>query len=130
MVEEANKLWLFFQKFIDEQAMDHVKIINSPDRVMREKLESMEWYARYVEYVTPDAIIKGVTDFRDKYRIPNTPERTELREAEHNVEVIETILEIIQNLKKKIKTNEINIETYDQHNAMLLMILDPILIND
>ena len=131
MVEEANKLWLFFQKFIDEQAMDHVKLILSPEHVMREKFESMEWYARYIEYVTPDAIVMGVTKFRNKYCTSTmTDARKDLKDCQHRVECVQTILENIRNLKKKIKSNDINIETYDQHNALLLMILDPILIND
>ena len=115
MLEEANKLWIFFQKFIDEQAMDHVKLIRSNDHNMREKFESMEWYARYVEYVTPDSIILGVKTFRDKYCTPTmTEERKELKDSEHRVECIPTIIEHIRNLKKKIKTNEVNIELYDQ----------------
>ncbi len=31
LVEEANKLWIFFQKFIDEQGIDQLKIIRSAD---------------------------------------------------------------------------------------------------
>ncbi len=34
LVEEANKLWTFFQKFIDEHSVDRI--------------------ARYAEFVTPD----------------------------------------------------------------------------
>ena len=72
---------------------------------MREKFESMEWYARYVEYVTPDSIVNGVKAFRDKYCTPTmTEERKELKDTQHRVEVIPTILENLRNLKRKIKT--------------------------
>jgi len=54
LIEEANKLWVFFQKFIDEQAMDQVKFIRSPDTTIVEKMFAMEWIARYVEFITPD----------------------------------------------------------------------------
>ena len=131
MVEEANKLWVFFQKFIDEQSIDQMKIIRSPEHPMRDKFEAMEWYARYVEFVTPDSIISGVKTFRDKYCTPTmTEERKDLKDTQHRVEVIPTILEHLRNLKRKIKAQEVDIATYDQQNAMLLMILDPLLIND
>ena len=53
LVEEANKLWVFFQKFIDEQGMDQVKNIRSPDVQLTPKITSLEWFARYAEYITP-----------------------------------------------------------------------------
>ena len=98
---------------------------------MRDKFESMEWYARYVEYVTPEAVIEGVKSFRVKYCTDTmTEERKELKDTKHRVECILTILGAIRNLKKKIKDSDITMDTYDQHNALLLMILDPLLIND
>ena len=60
LVEEANKLWVFFQKFIDEQAMDQVKNIRSPDVQLTPKITSLEWFARYAEYITPGTLTLGV----------------------------------------------------------------------
>lgn len=31
IVEEANKLWTFFQKFIDEHSVDRIKEVRSKD---------------------------------------------------------------------------------------------------
>ena len=67
LIEEANKLWVFFQRFIDEQAMDHVKYIRSPDCTLTEKLFSMEWFARYVEFISPDSLIMAVNSFKEIY---------------------------------------------------------------
>ena len=60
LVEEANKLWVFFQKFIDEQAMDQVKNIRSPDVQLTPKITSLEWFARYAEDITPGTLTLGV----------------------------------------------------------------------
>jgi hypothetical protein len=54
LVDEANKLWTFFQKFIDEHAIDRAKIIRSLDNTFTDKFNAMDWLARYAEFVTPD----------------------------------------------------------------------------
>ena len=54
LVEEANKLWTFFQKFIDEHSVDRIKIIRSRDNSLTDKINAMDWLARYAEFVTPD----------------------------------------------------------------------------
>lgn len=60
LVEEANKLWVFFQKFIDEQAVDQIKNIRSPDVQLTPKISSMEWFARYSEFISPNILQQGV----------------------------------------------------------------------
>ena len=40
------------------------------------------------------------------------------------------MLQSLRNLKIKIEQELMDIETYDQNNAMLLMVLEPLLIND
>ena len=54
LVEEANKLWTFFQKFIDEHSVDRIKIIRSKDNSITDKINAMDWLARYAEFITPD----------------------------------------------------------------------------
>lgn len=54
LVEEANKLWTFFQKFIDEHSVDRIKIIRSRDNSLTDKINAMDWLARYAEFITPD----------------------------------------------------------------------------
>ena len=34
--------------------MDRMKVIRSPDTTLTEKINVMDWVARYAEYVTPD----------------------------------------------------------------------------
>ena len=92
LIEEANKLWVFFQKFIDEQAMDHVKYIRSFDCTLTEKMFSLEWFARYVEFITPDTLIMAVNSFKDIYS-GNDRELSKLfTEHTHHQEGIPTVL--------------------------------------
>jgi len=74
LVEEANKLWVFFQKFIDEQAMDQVKNIRSADVQLTPKITSLEWFARYAEYITPGTLTLGVQTFTNLFMGPNQDE--------------------------------------------------------
>lgn len=131
MVEEANKLWVFFQKFIDEQAVDKIKVVRSPNREMQDKFEAMEWFARYVEFVTPDTIVTGYKAFRDKYATSTmTQERVLLKDTEHGVDFIPQVIESLKSLKNRIEVKDIDITTYDQLNNLLLMLMDPVLINN
>jgi hypothetical protein len=59
-VSELDNIWMFFQKFIDEQGNDIIKIIRGNCFTMLEKLNAMEWMARYVEFVTPDVSFMSI----------------------------------------------------------------------
>jgi len=73
LVDEANKLWTFFQKFIDEHAIDRAKTIRSLDNTFTDKFNAMDWLARYAEFVTPDQISAVVLSFKDMYANNNDP---------------------------------------------------------
>ena len=98
---------------------------------MPDKFEAMEWFARYVEFVTPDTIVTGYKAFRDKYATSTmTQERILLKDTEHGVDFIPQVLESLKSLKNRIELKDIDIATYDQLNNLLLMLMDPVLINN
>ena len=84
LVEEANKLWVFFQKFIDEQAMDQVKNIRSADVQLTPKITSLEWFARYAEYITPGTLTLGVQTFTNLFTGPNQAEMEAFKVLYHH----------------------------------------------
>lgn len=131
LVEEANKLWTFFQKFIDEHAIDRSKIIRSLDNSFTDKFNAMDWLARYAEFVTPDQISSVVLAFKDMYS--NSADPT-IKEAfishRHNSEAVATLCLMMRNLKAKRDSVTVDEETYDQNMGILLSIMEPILIND
>ena len=59
-VSELDNIWMFFQKFIDEQGNDIIKIIRGNCYSILEKLNAMEWMTRYVEFVTPDVSFMSI----------------------------------------------------------------------
>jgi predicted RNase H-like nuclease (RuvC/YqgF family) len=52
LVEETNNLYSFFQKFIDENAVDRINMLRSPDINLKEKMNTMDWLARNCDYLT------------------------------------------------------------------------------
>lgn len=48
----------------------------------------------------------------------------------HHQEAVPTCIQNIRNLKVKIDSDLIGVDMYDQNNAMLLMVLEPLLQND
>ena len=114
LVDEANKLWTFFQKFIDEHAIDRAKIIRSLDNTFTDKFNAMDWLARYAEFVTPDQISAVVMSFKDMYANNTDPV---IREAfishKHTSESVATLCLMMRNLKTKRETVTIDQETFD-----------------
>ena len=131
LVDEANKLWTFFQKFIDEHAIDRAKTIRSLDNSFTDKFNAMDWLARYAEFVTPDQINQVVLSFKEMYSSNNDPS---VREAfighKHNSEAVATLCLMMRNLKSKRDTSSVDADTFDQNLSILLSIMEPVLIND
>jgi hypothetical protein len=66
-------VWVFFQRFVDEQGNDHLKVIRNPGASFYFKLEAVEWLARYTEFVSPDTIYLASHYFRDLFTSGGTP---------------------------------------------------------
>ena len=43
LIKEANQLWTFFQKFIDEHSVDRERLMYTVDVPMVRKMEALEW---------------------------------------------------------------------------------------
>ena len=68
LVDEANSKWTFYQKFIDEQANDQIKVIRSGDTDYSVKLMAVEWVLRYTQFVTPEYVSEAANALRDLYQ--------------------------------------------------------------
>ena len=90
VVEEASKLWGFFQKFIDEHAIDRIKMLRSSDYSMSDKINVMDWMCRYAEFVTPDQMAQVVSVFKTLYSGENNPLRQQYVEHFHHSEAAAT----------------------------------------
>ena len=71
LVDEVNSLWSFLQRYIDEQVVDAIIEIRSPDNSYRDKMNEMEWLARNAEFLSPDAITKCLMAFKELYNPTN-----------------------------------------------------------
>jgi len=130
VLDEGNKLWAFFQRFIDEHSVDRIKTIRSKDTGITQKINCMDWLARYAEFLTPDQITSVVLSFKDIYTGPNQDLSEAYVAHKHNSESIPTIVQMIRSIKMKKSTLAVDDETFDQNLTILLSILEPLLIND
>lgn len=67
IIDETEELWHFNQRFIDEHAVDRERIIAAPDIPITRKMEALEWFARYCEFLTPDHAYNGILSFKNNY---------------------------------------------------------------
>lgn len=56
---------MFFQRFVDEQGNDYLKIIRNPGTSLYQKLDAIEWMARYTEFLSPESVTLGSHYFTD-----------------------------------------------------------------
>lgn len=91
----------------------------------------MEWLARYSEFVSPDAIQKVVTTFKEMYSANNDPAVRDLFIAhKHNSEAVATSISMARNLRARRDGANVDSDTFDQNLAIILSIMEPLLIND
>ena len=71
-LDELEHIWLFFQRFADEQGNDKIKICRAVYPTVLQKLNAMEWLARYIEFITPDAIALAANYIKEHYADPKS----------------------------------------------------------
>jgi hypothetical protein len=97
---------------------------------MTDKINCMDWLARYAEFITPDQISNVVLAFKDIYAGNDSQLRDQFINHKHNSEAIPTVVSMIRNLRGKRHSVSLDEETFDQNMCILLSILEPLLIND
>ena len=93
--------------------MDQVKNIRSPDVALTPKISSMEWFARYAEYITPDTLITGIKTFKNLHSGQNVEDIKMFISHYHHSEAVPTCLQSIRTLKTKIESDLLTVDTYD-----------------
>ena len=91
-IRELDNVWLFFQRFVDEQGNDFLKIIRGPAYNILQKLNAIEWLARYIEFITPDSITMGANFFKQIYAQSSPTASQVFRTYQHTSEAVPTIV--------------------------------------
>ena len=125
VIEEINQLWSFTQRFIDEQAIDMIQEVRSPDRPLKSKMDRMEWLARNAEFLSPDQITKCLIAFKEHFNGQSVPARNSYITTNHNSLAIATVVNLLDHANK-LNRDEESISRL----AILLSILEPLLINN
>lgn len=64
--------------------MDQIKNIRSPDVKLIPKITSLEWFARYAEYITPGTLTQGVQTFTSIFTATNLEEIDAFKKLYHH----------------------------------------------
>lgn len=64
-IKQMEFVWIFFQRFVDEQGNDYLRIIRNPGVSLFRKLDAIEWLARYTEFISPDSIALASHYFKE-----------------------------------------------------------------
>lgn len=99
VTDELNQLWSFLQRYIDEQAVDMVQEIRMPDVQLNQKMDRMDWLARNAEFLSPEAIIKCLTEYKELYNFESVTDRNVYVKAIHSSEAIFTVVSLISHVK-------------------------------
>jgi hypothetical protein len=92
-LQEMENVWMFFQRFVDEQGHDYLKMIRGPGFSLLEKINAVEWLARYSEFITPNTCIMASNYFNEMFSrgIKQNPIAEAFINYEHTSEAIPTI---------------------------------------
>ncbi|CAI2384862.1 unnamed protein product [Moneuplotes crassus] len=129
IIEETEELWSFNQKFIDEHAVDQERIIEADDLSITRKMEALEWFARYSEFLTPDHAYNGIMTFKNTYL--RGPHKDSFINYEHGNDSIILVLDMIEKslIECKNFANDKSLKKFETRLATKLNILEPLLVN-
>jgi hypothetical protein len=83
---------MFIQRFVDEHAVDRVKILKNTEVNLRDKMSVMDWLARYSEFLSGDAISQCIEAFKEIFNTDNATLKNAYIYANTNSNVIQTVL--------------------------------------
>lgn len=129
-INEMDSIWMFFQRFVDEQGNDKLKMIRGTCYTMLEKINSIEWLARYTEFVTPETINMAANYFKDYANTSDGSKRKKYVEYEHTSEAVPTIIQKIKSKDYELSQERVPYKQFDDSMVILLMLLEPLIIND
>ena len=101
IIEETEELWHFNQRFIDEHAVDRERIIMAPDIEITRKMECLEWFARYCEFLTPDHSYNAILNFKNNYL--RGAQKESFINLEHENDSVIVIIDMVERSLVEVK---------------------------
>ena len=90
-IKQMEFVWIFFQRFVDEQGNDYLRIIRNPGVNLFQKLDAVEWLARYTEFISPDSIALASYYFKELFTGKDNPVETAFGPYQHTSDVMITL---------------------------------------
>jgi len=90
----------------------------------------MEWLARSIEFLTPDCIAMASNYIKEHYADPRSKATLEFIGYQHTSEAIPTVVQKMKTKDTEFTVRSCDFKQYDEACSMLLMILEPLTVND
>ena len=97
LAEENGQIWAFLQRYIDEQSVERLRIIRSPDQTidLKCKIDVMDWVARHAEFLSPEVINTCVVTFKELYAGDQPQKKNIYINSVHSSEAVTTVIGLL-----------------------------------
>jgi len=107
MKEYFDYSWSYIHRYTKQHIVDKIKKIKSPASNYTQKLNCLDWFARYNEYIDGDSASSLIQAFKETINQSKVYERTTYISAKHNSDVMSELVKRLRNLKKGTTTEEL-----------------------
>lgn len=123
--EELDEISLFIQRFADAHVYDQIRVIKDPDTNIKSKMDTLDWLARYSEFISTDSVSNCLKEFKELYSNDNPKVRNEYISSRNHSLAVMNILQQIEHTTKLDPSDDT-----DYKISLLYSILEPLLINN
>lgn len=91
---ETEHIFEFIQEFVNEIAMNNISTIKSAKKGSTDKMDSLDWMIRNIEFVSPKIYANYIKVCHDIYE-KNNPEKTSMYFSAHGSDVLSSLRKLI-----------------------------------
>ena len=129
VVTEADELCQFNQRFIDEHAIDRERQMLASDIPIVRKLEILEWFSRYAEFLSPNHAFQCIVSFKDQY--VRGPLKDEYVSLEHENDSIIMMIDLTERSSVEVKNCQDKrvLPKLEARLSVRLNLIEPMVVN-
>lgn len=94
IMRETEHIFEFIQEFVNEIAMNNIAIIKSAKKGSTDKMDTLDWMVRNIEFVSPKIYANYIKVCHDIYE-KNNPEKTSMYFSAHGSDVLQSLKKLI-----------------------------------
>ena len=94
IMRETEHIFEFIQEFVNEIAMNNISVIKSTKKGSTDKMDTLDWMVRNIEFVSPKIYSNYIKVCHDIYE-KNNPEKTSMYFSAHGSDVLQSMKKLI-----------------------------------